>query len=84
MYKIEYTDSAKRDRPKLSSKAKLIIQDAINKKLATDPIRFGKPLRHNLKGLRSLRVSSYRVIYLVKDDVVIVTNIRHRKDVYEE
>jgi mRNA interferase RelE/StbE len=50
-----------------------------------DPVAYGKPLRHSLKGRWRLRVGDWRVVYLVdqKKRVVTITAIRHRKDVYE-
>ena len=44
----------------------------------------GKPLKGPLKGNRSLRVGSYRIIHRV-DTVkreVLVMNVEHRRDVY--
>ncbi|HWL36465.1 MAG TPA: type II toxin-antitoxin system RelE/ParE family toxin [Frankiaceae bacterium] len=38
----------------------------------------GHPLRGRLRGLRSLRVGSYRVIYVVDGGVVRVATTRHR------
>lgn len=63
-----------------------IIRKAIEKKLTIDPVSFGKPLRYTLKGYRRLRVGGYRVIYKIDDDkiIVIIIDIDHRKDIYEE
>jgi mRNA interferase RelE/StbE len=45
----------------------------------------GHELRGRLRGLRSLRVGSYRVIYQLSDDAntVHVTTIRHRSIAYD-
>lgn len=45
----------------------------------------GYPLRGRLRGLRSLRVGAYRVIYQLADDeqTVRVAAIRHRSVAYE-
>jgi mRNA interferase RelE/StbE len=61
------------------------IQSVIEKKLAMDPIRFGKPLRHELKGARSLRVGDYRIVYEVdmRSQTVTIFAIAHRRNVYE-
>jgi mRNA interferase RelE/StbE len=44
----------------------------------------GYPLRGRLRGLRSLRVGAYRIIYQLSDDAktVRVTAIRHRSTAY--
>ncbi|MDX2073387.1 MAG: type II toxin-antitoxin system RelE/ParE family toxin [Alphaproteobacteria bacterium] len=74
------------DVPALPKAIKAQIHKAIEKKLTTDPQLFGKPLRFNHSGLRRLRVGDYRVIYQIdpKQNLVIVTAIGHRKDIYDE
>ena len=86
-YQIEYLESAvKDDIPLLPKKIKTTIKNAIEERLMTDPIGFGKPLRYSLKGHRRLRVGDYRVVYRILQNqrVVIIVAIKHRKDVYEE
>ncbi|MEW6096323.1 MAG: type II toxin-antitoxin system RelE/ParE family toxin, partial [bacterium] len=39
------------------------IRKAIEQRLATDPVKYGEPLRRSLQGYRKLRVGDYRVIY---------------------
>ena len=57
----------------------------IEKKLAIDPISFGRPLKYSLKGLRRLRVDDYRIIYKVAENelAIIIVKIAHRKEIYE-
>jgi mRNA interferase RelE/StbE len=62
------------------------IADAVEEALALlerDPLA-GHALRGRLRGLRSLRVGSYRVLYQVTDDArtVRVAAIRHRSVAY--
>jgi len=61
------------------------IRKAIEKKLGTNPIEFGKPLQYSLKGLRRLRVGDYRVIFQIHQDhqFVLIVKIGHRREVYE-
>jgi mRNA interferase RelE/StbE len=87
MHEIHYLpEVVKKQIPKLSFPVKNRIKKAIEKKLAINPIAFGKPLRYSLKGLRSLRVDDYRVIYKVdeSDTKVTIVKIAHRKEVYED
>ena len=44
----------------------------------------GKPLTAILRGLRSLRIGDYRVIYQIKNAelIVLVIKIGHRRNVY--
>jgi mRNA interferase RelE/StbE len=43
-----------------------------------------KPLRGKLKGSRRIRTGSYRVVFTVAGDVVTITAIDNRRDVYED
>ncbi len=59
---------------------------AIRDRLEIDPVSFGKPLRHSLKGHRRLRVGDYSIVYKIneKEKIVTIVVVYHRKDVYEE
>lgn len=85
MYKIEYLDSVKEDLVSISKTHKEQIRKAIEKKLTTNPIEFGKPLQYSLKGLRRLRVGDYRIIFQIeeKTKIVLVIKIGHRREVYD-
>jgi mRNA interferase RelE/StbE len=85
IYRLEYLESVVReDIPKLSKDVRVRIRHAIEQKLATHPVEFGKPLRYSFKGARRLRVEDWRVIYRIEPpDVVLIVKIGHRKDVYE-
>lgn len=85
MYKIEYVESVKDDLSSISKSNKEQIRKAIEKKLATNPIEFGKPLQYSLKGLRRLRVGDYRVIFRIEEEnkTVLIVKVGHRGEVYE-
>jgi mRNA interferase RelE/StbE len=85
MYKIEYVASIRDDLSSISKSSREQIRKAIEKKLATNPIEFGKPLQYSLKGLRRLRVGDYRVVFRIeeKDKTVLIIKIGHRREVYE-
>lgn len=85
-YTIEYLDSViEEDIPALPSTARTMIKKAIEERLMVDPIGFGKPLRYSLKGHRRLRVSDYRIVYRieVETNIVLISAIKHQKDVYK-
>lgn len=85
-YTIEYLETVvEEDIPKLSTTARKMIKKAIEDRLMIDPVGFGKPLRYSLKGHRRLRVSDFRIVYRIspQDWKVIVSAIKHRKEVYE-
>jgi mRNA interferase RelE/StbE len=84
-YRIEYLESVIReDIPPLSKSVKEQVRRAIERKLTSHPIEFGKPLRYSFKGARRLRVGDWRIIYRIEPpDVVLIVKIGHRKEVYE-
>jgi mRNA interferase RelE/StbE len=85
-HEIEYLPRVTReDIPALPKAMRERIQDVIDRKLVINPLRFGKPLRSSLSGYRSLRVGDWRVIYYLEipTNIVVITAIDHRKDVYD-
>jgi mRNA interferase RelE/StbE len=84
-YLIEYLESVVReDISALSEPVRRRVRTAIERKLTSNPIEVGKPLRYSFRGARSLRVGDHRVIYRIEPpDVVLVVKIGHRRDVYE-
>ena len=52
--------------------------------LAEIPQRVGKPLRGELAGRYSARRGTYRIIYEIHEDrvVVLVVTVEHRRDAY--
>ena len=85
-YRIEYLESVVReDIPKLSRAVRGRVRTAIEQKLGSHPVEFGKPLRYSLKGARRLRVGDWRVIYKIEPpDVVLVVKIGHRREIYDD
>jgi len=85
-WKVAYKKSVQKDLKKISKDIQYIIRRAIEEKLMTEPLKFGLPLRRNLKGLMKLRVGDYRIIYSVDEKIVTihVIKIGHRKEIYEK
>ena len=81
-FSIKIEASALKQLGAIDKPYRLLIIDQIDA-LAIDPFR-GKQLKGQWKSLRRIRVGSYRVIYSVKTDilVVLIVQIGHRKDVY--
>jgi mRNA interferase RelE/StbE len=87
LYVIEFTDEVLEEQlPKIPKTMRKRILDAIKERLSIAPNDYGKPLKRNLKNHRRLRVGDYRVIYRVHEDkiLVLIVEIDHRKDVYED
>jgi mRNA interferase RelE/StbE len=84
-YRIEFLESVvDEDIPKLTKSVRKQVKTAIEKKLASHPVEFGKPLRFSLKGARRLRVGEWRVIYKIEPpNLVLVVKIGHRREIYE-
>ena len=84
-YRIEYLESVvDEDIPKLTKSVRKQVKTAIERKLASHPVEFGKPLRFSLKGARRLRVGDWRVIYKIEPpNLVLVVKIGHRREIYE-
>ncbi|WP_341808567.1 type II toxin-antitoxin system RelE/ParE family toxin [Wolbachia endosymbiont (group E) of Neria commutata] len=85
-YEIEFLDNVtKNDIPALPVTIEGRINRAIRERLTVSPDKLGKALHHEFKGSFRLRVGDYRIIYEIEipERKVLITAIRHRKDVYE-
>ena len=82
-YRIELRPAAARVLRKLDPQVRRRVQGAIAL-LAQDPRPPGARALQGRPGLR-VRVGSYRIIYTVEDDVLLVVFVRlgHRSDVYD-
>ena len=80
--KLRFSDEFLDDFTKIKDNAlKLRIMKHL-RKLESLP-ESGKPLQHNLKGYRSVRVPPFRIIYRIEKDTLFVNFFDHRKDVYK-
>ena len=59
------------------------IKRAIEERLTQEPLKFGKPLKYSLFGLRRLRVGDWRIIYRINGNDVEIVKIGNRKDIYD-
>jgi len=80
-YTVVQTPKFERAFRKLDSELQRRISSHILE-LAVQP-QIGKPLRGRLKGLFSLRIGEYRVVYEIRKDKVILHIVAHRRSVYE-
>ena len=60
------------------------IKAAIENRLRRAPTDYGKPLRAELKSLWRLRVGDYRILYMIAGTQVVILQIVHRRDAYQE
>ncbi|MPZ65129.1 MAG: type II toxin-antitoxin system RelE/ParE family toxin [Pseudonocardiaceae bacterium] len=83
-YEVRVTARAVRDMRQLPEKIATACVEFVFRPLAVEPHRLGKPLTGQLKGLRSARRGSYRVIYRISADTsaIEIVHIDHRSTVY--
>ncbi|WP_251198116.1 type II toxin-antitoxin system RelE family toxin [Anaerotardibacter muris] len=86
-YRVEYTSKALKQLKKMDKFDASLITSWIGEKLdgCVDPRVFGKALSANRVGEWRYRVGNYRILCLIKDDVLIVEvfQIGHRSTVYK-
>jgi mRNA interferase RelE/StbE len=83
MYKILYHHKIHEDLARIAPATKKQIRKAIEDKLMVEPQFFGKPLQFSLKGLRSMRVVNYCVVFSLTEKEIFVVLIEHRATVYK-
>lgn len=87
MYKVEFTEQARKQLKKMDRHNALLITGWIRKNLdgCVDPRRHGKGLSANRSGTWRYRIGDYRVIADIQDDkiVILVLSIGHRRDIYD-
>lgn len=87
-WKVLYHPEVENDLTSVGHGAARRIVKSIDKKLTTEPLKFGSPLSGNLGMFRKLRIGDYRVVYQVIETKVIVYVLavgpRRDKEVYQE
>ncbi|MBU4177217.1 MAG: type II toxin-antitoxin system RelE family toxin [Desulfurivibrionaceae bacterium] len=73
-WRIEVTDTAKKQLAKFDRQVQLEIMRYLREKIATeeDPRRHGAPLRRELLGRWKYRAGAYRIICEIQDEKVLV------------
>lgn len=86
MHRTELSRPAAKDLEKIFRSDKKLYQRFINaiQAIAQNPMD-GKPLHGELKGLRSYRLGSYRILYEVRHGelLVVVIDLGHRREIYK-
>jgi mRNA interferase RelE/StbE len=81
---VELTNRADGDLDRLRRAQPALFEKVIAKIQAlTKQPEAGKPLVGPLKGIRSLRVGDYRILYEVARSTVTVLTVNHRREVYK-
>jgi len=82
-YRIIYHKEAIQDIKKLGGDIQHRVIKNIEERVSREPEIYGKPLRYTLKGLWTLRIGDYRVVYRIEKEEIIILRVGHRKEVYE-
>lgn len=80
--RVLYTNEFKKDIRKIKDKSCQIKIKKIIHKIIENP-GVGIPLKHELVGLLSIRITKSRLIYEVKDDTIVLHKFEHRRSVYK-
>ena len=85
VYKLEFSNQAERVIRRIAEREPALYQRVASAldDLQRDPYQ-GKPLKGELKGRYSYRVGSYRIIYLVRQQelLVLIIDVGHRRAIY--
>lgn len=84
IYRIEFTGVARKDLDRLPTGVAWAVVEFCQGPLAENPYRVGKPLTRELAGLYSARRGSYRIIYAIHEETVLVqvVHVRSRSHAY--
>ena len=85
MYRVLFTDAAKKKLKKLDKNTAKLILAWIRKNLegCSDPRAYGKALRADRQGQWRYRIGDYRLLAEIEDDkiIILIINIGHRRDI---
>ena len=87
MYKVRFSERAKKDLKKMDKHTAALILGWIRKNLENceNPRAHGKALTSNLSGTWRYRVGDYRLLALIEDETItiLILNIGHRREIYD-
>ncbi|MBQ6864607.1 MAG: type II toxin-antitoxin system RelE/ParE family toxin [Clostridia bacterium] len=87
MYKVRFSERAKKDLKKMDKHTAALILGWIRKNLENceNPRAHGKALTANLSGTWRYRVGDYRLLALIEDETItiLILNIGHRREIYD-
>jgi mRNA interferase RelE/StbE len=84
-YRINFEENAAKVFDNLDKTTQKEIAKFLNRsELIENPRCFGKALRHNLYGLWRYRVSKYRIIANIQDDIflILIIDLGKRDEIY--
>ena len=86
-YRLVLSEGARRQIKKLNKHVGLMLANEMKKRLdgLSNPRQHGKALVGNKKGLWRYRIGTYRIIWDIQDDklIILALEVGHRKNIYE-
>ena len=86
IYKVAFTDKAKKELKKLDKYTSSLIIGWIEKNLqgCTNPRQHGKGLTSNRSGQWRYRIGDYRLICEIQEEIVtiLILEVGHRRNIY--
>lgn len=79
-----YPQVINKDFKKLNKSILKALLEIIQKKLETNPLHYGIPLRKDLKNGRKLRIGDYRVLFEIEEKIIKIYRIDHRSVIYNK
>jgi mRNA interferase RelE/StbE len=85
-YNIQWHEEAINDLKKIDRQTQKKIIARIKDYLSKDPISLGKPLQGIFKGFYHYRYGSYRMVYAIDKEsvIILILRIADRKNVYDD
>ncbi len=84
-YKITFKKSVSNDLKKIDKQEIIRIFNKLENNSALNALNADSypELQGQFAGLRKFRIGNYRVIFAIIDDIILITRIQHRKNVYK-
>jgi len=83
MPQVQLTPDAAKDVQRLPTAIRARVGDVIVRLENWPNVSGAKPMRHELQGSYRVRTGDYRVLFTIKEKVVVVFRVDNRRDVYE-
>lgn len=84
MYHYIFRPQAEKELKKLSPNVQIQIISKLKFFISTpDTLNFASHLKDNNLGSYRFRIGDYRVIFDLEEDIIIIHNIGHRREIYK-
>lgn len=84
MYRYEFSLEGRKQLHKLSPEIQKVVINKLDYFIASEkPIAYAKRLHHYPSGSYRFRVGDYRIIFDVKEQILVILAIGHRREIYK-